>query len=289
MYTDKWLHQSHVCLDKIFKARKRQFKLPPLCTRRMSGYKSIFDDAAKEYEKEQNKLALFNSFRARKDVYAFIENGDEPPVQEYVNKAKQINTPLYYEYVGVLSERKQVGYDGFPNKHAQYTDLDSRHIMMLTLAFTNIKEPINTVLEIGGGYANMVYLNKHKPISMWTIVDLPFVSELQRWCAKEYGLDTQKYRILNTNEYETLETKAFDLVIGTHSLSELSFQSFLEYFTQSIQYSKYLLYSHQRDFPDKNLIQYKRDIINSVFDLIAEEITDEGRVYHCVYKNRLVK
>jgi hypothetical protein len=80
-----------------------------------------------------------------------------------------------------------------------------------------------TIVEIGGGYGNWVYLNRAKDFDTWVTIDLPHVSELQKWYLSETGVNMDRWKAVWAYDYAEVESLNVGLVIGAHSLSELSF------------------------------------------------------------------
>ena len=78
--------------------------------------------------------------------------------------------------------------------------------------------------------------------------------------------------------------KSFDLVIGTHSLSEFSFDVFYSYFTNIIVKSKYLFYCYHNTRPSPELIQTKLHIIQTKFKLVKSVLSENGNVTNSLYE-----
>ena len=240
----------------------------------MEGFKPIFDNASvafDNYIKEHGEEELFSSFRLHPEIYGFIHNGDNPPDVEAVKIAMTISPDLYNLYVSRNKHKKVLGYGNLTVRFSSYDNLDSRHIMMNAILWNTVKEPINRVVEVGGGFGNWRRLNPD--IKHWTIVDLPFVCKLQDWYLKEHGL---------TCEREV--PKEIDLVIGTHSLSELSWDTFEKYFYDIVMRSKYFFYSYHLFSTGEELVQRKIALIEKYFDLVVYIPSEDGNCANCVYK-----
>lgn len=253
----------------------------------MDGYSHIFNSAEKAFEQIQNNYSnQLKNFHNEKALFGFIDNGDEAPDEEALSIANSINPSLVNRYLSILQKRKVIGYpDSYQMKYPNCNHLDSRHIMMLTILFSNIPEDIQSVIEIGGGYGNMFYLqNQIGNFNKWKIIDLPHLGLLQDWCCKELEIDTTKYEIISAYNYESQKA---DLVIGTHSLSEFSLQIFQDYFDKIIQYSKYLFISYHKRLPDIHLIQTKINMIHSKFELLCSFDSEQGNVANSLYRLKL--
>ena len=245
----------------------------------------MFNRSINKFKDVTDKIQLFRSFRSQRDIYGFTENMDFPPDKEAVSIAQNMNLTMYNEYLQVLSGRKAVGYDGSASVHAEYNNLDSRHIMMSVFLYTKLPEPVSTIVEIGGGYGNWFLLNRSKPFTSWTTIDLPHVLELQKWYLAETGVDTNRWATVSAYEYSE-STGPIDLVIGTHSLSEFSLSIFQEYFQKILMHTKYLLYCHHNTMPGPGLLAAKEHMINSHFILINSFISENGSVRNCLYKRK---
>lgn len=249
----------------------------------MDGYSRVFDHAIDTYKSIDEKEELFKSFRTNHVVYGFIDNGDTPPDMEADTIARKLNMELYRTYKDVLRFRKQIGYGNSTPLYGDYNNLDSRHVMMFVVLFSNIKETINTVVEIGGGFGNWLTLNQHIP--KWTIIDLPHVGDLQRWALTQQDVDPSKYELISAFKYDewAFNTDQHDLVIGSHSLSEFSLEIFAEYFEKVISKAKYFFYAYHNTRPTPQLINAKRVMINTKFDLVVNVPSEGGNVSNCLF------
>ena len=72
----------------------------------MEGYSHVFNKSIEKFKGVTDLESLFSSFRSQRDIYGFTENMDFPPDEEAVRLAKQINLPLYNDYVKLLDGRK---------------------------------------------------------------------------------------------------------------------------------------------------------------------------------------
>jgi hypothetical protein len=244
----------------------------------MDGYSLVFDKAIKTYENVEDKQKLFKEFRTNFLIYGFIDNGDRPPDIEADTIARITNPKLYSEYRDFIRLRKSIGYST-PPKH-EYSNLDSRHLMMFVILFTNIKDTINTVVEIGGGFGNWRTCNQDIP--SWTIIDLPHVGQLQKWFLDEQLVES--YNIISAFDYESWACdKTFDLVIGTHSLSEFSLEIFTNYFEKVVKKSKYFFYAYHNTKPTPELINAKLEMIRGSFNEIVNVQSENGNVSNCLF------
>ena len=184
----------------------------------------------------------------------------------------------------MLSTRTKVGYTNLSSVHADYSNLDSRHIMMSVLLFSNLKQPLDSIIEIGGGFGNWLFLNQNQSFNTWTIIDLPHVLQLQKWYLDKQNIDSKKYNQLSA--FDDTDWKTGDLVIGSHSLSEFSFDIFYNYFEKIISKSRYLFYCYHNTMPSPQLINTKLSVINTKFNLMFNVQSENGNVSNCLFINK---
>jgi len=251
-----------------------------------NGYSDVFDIAIKHFNEYKDKITLLKSFRSHYTIYGFTENGDNPPDEEAISISKEINNDMYNEYLDLLKGRAIVGYEGSTLNYANYNNLDSRHIMMSILLFSSLCKPLKTIVEVGGGYGNWLYLNRTKKFNKWIIIDLPHVSELQKYYLTNTHVNLDNVQFVSAFNYEQVESEDIDLVIGAHSLSEVSFDIFTDYFKRVISKSNYFLYCYHKFKPSLKLIDAKIKMINTQFILANSIMSENGNVENCLYINR---
>jgi hypothetical protein len=249
----------------------------------MTDYSYIFSHSEQLFNNYNNKEELFTNFRNVKDIFGFIDNGDEPPYEEAIIKAKEIDENTYNKYIDSIKDRRLLGYGNSIPKY-KYQHLDASHIMMSIIIFTKVNEPIKNIVEIGGGYANKLYLNRWQNFDKWYIIDLPHLCKLQEWCLKNHNISIDKYEILSAYDKTKWPSTNVDVVIGAHSLSEISMKNFIEYMECVIINSKYLLYSHNINCPSRELIDAKNNYIHTYFQKIYEIYTENNCVRTALYK-----
>ena len=252
----------------------------------MNGYKHVFDRSIAVFQDvSQSMLPRFQAFRSEKDLYGFIDNGDAPPDREADSIAKHTNLRLYESYRTVLSTRVKLGYANSSSTYSEYTNLDSRHIMMSVLLFSHLQEPVSSIVEIGGGFGNWLTLNRNQSFKKWTLIDLPPLCLLQNWFLEQQSIPKTLYETVSAFEYTDWASKqsSFDLVIGSHSVSELSFDIFYQYFMNVISKSKYFFYCYHNTRPTPELIQTKLQIIQTKFKSIVNVLSEQGTVTNSLY------
>lgn len=253
----------------------------------ITDFNGVFNNAAHLYQgSEENKKLLWESFRSQREIYGFIDNGDFPPDEIAVSIAKRTNGNLYGKYIKQNEKKRILGYKNCSQIHARYTNLDSRHIMMSVLMFSWLKEKVETVVEIGGGFGNWLRLNEFQIFKKWSIIDIPHVGELQKWYLKEENIDENRYALVSAFDFEKWndEFESHDLIIGSHSLSEFSLSIFEEYFNKVILKSKYLFFCYHVWASDS--IVKKIEIIEKNFVLVDSALSENDVVANSLYRNK---
>jgi hypothetical protein len=256
----------------------------------MEGYTNVFKNSFlnfNEYIKNNDLLALLQNFRICRQIYGFIDNGDNEPDKEAIEIAQKINSNLYNTYYENCYNKKILGYGNYTPVNGKFNNLDSRHIMMSIILFENIKEDINDILEIGGGFGGWLRLNNNiQNFNKWHIVDLPHLNILQEWYLTENNIPLTKYKLYKNTDYNELLDINYELVIGAHSLSEFSIEIFTEYYNKLIKKAKYLFYAYHKYLPSIELINTKLNIINNDFILITNVNSENDKVNNCLYINK---
>lgn len=256
----------------------------------MNSYKHIFDDSIVKFNnflKNGNISVLFNNFRFSNDIYGFIDNGDKPSDEEAVSIAKSIDNNLFEEYCKYITNKKIIGYGDYFPVYGKFSQLDSRHVMMSIILFSNIKNPISNILEIGGGYGGWLHINNEiQKFKKWYILDLQHLSILQEWYLSNQNINKDKYELFINQNYDKLLNIEFDLVIGSHSLSEFSMEIFNEYMEKLVKNTKYFFYAYHKYLPNINLINSKNEIIEKHFDLIINVDSENKNVANSLYLNK---
>ena len=250
----------------------------------MNGFKYIFDDAEEVYKHSEKKM---ENFRYNRSVYGFCINEgglDEQSIQY----AKQVNQSLCEKFIE--RSKSVLGYKDNEEKYLPIDDLDSKHILHLTFLFNHKKKRYNRIVEIGGGFGNMARLcfgiiTYHN----WDIIDIPHMSELQKYYLENEIQDISKFQFVSAYSNANYKETPIDLVIGTHSVSEFSWDIFLNYFENVIQYSEYFYMGYQKYSPSPELIQNKVNYILTngfVVEKNYEYVERTGaNVGYTLYKN----
>ena len=249
----------------------------------MDGFKGHFIDKEKYYSDDFD----FSNFRERKDVYSFLL-GEGPIDWTSFSQAYHQDRKLFSKYIGV--SKSNYGY-GDKIKWQHIDNLDCKHIFFSTFIFSYCKD-VKQIVEIGGGYGNLYRLN-HSVIDFdkWTIIDLPFVSDLQKWYISHEIKDLRRINFLSAYDYSSIIQEIFDLCIGSHSISELAWDDFLAYYDSIIKNSKYFFYAGHSWNCGSELLQKKLDLIIGDFDLIKnwnESFIDSYENYE-LYNNLYVR
>jgi hypothetical protein len=217
----------------------------------MSGYKSIFTNAEQAYN---NSTKSLEDFKYNRKVYGFCIN-EELADDHSLGLSREINAELTEQFM--KQPKGLTGFKGHEDKYTPIDDIDGKHILQLTFLF-NTKRSYNHIVEIGGGYGNMARLcNNIVQYTQWDIIDIPHMSEIQEFYLKNEIKDVSKFRFLSAYSNVEYSKAPIDLVIATHSLSELAIDDFCNYFNNVIKYSKFIFYGFNVSCPSPALIQTK--------------------------------
>jgi len=252
------------------------------------GYKKIFD-TSEEWSKKVDLKKEFEVFREGSAVYHFLGGNNSPHLRyedkEAIGKAMKVNYHLYQSFR--KQGKSQLGYI---NKRP-IDAVESRHMMMMTLLFSSTGLKHKHVVEIGGGFGNWTRLAQDiVDFDKWTIIDLPFVSELQKWfLEKELEEDSyQKVDFVTTESFPDWKKdfEGADVVIGAHSLNEFALEDFEEYFESVVKKCEFFFYATPVDGPSLELVEKKNKIISDFFKNEDYLLTEDERVYNIVYKRK---
>jgi len=250
----------------------------------MEGYKNIFDDAENKYKITGSK---FDDFRYARDIYGFCINGGDIDNQA-LSYADTVNKNLCNLFL--QQQKSLIGYKDHENEYIKIDDLDSKHIFILTYLFDGTDLSFNRIVEIGGGFGNMSRLsNNIVKYDNWDILDLPHMLELQKFYLENEIKDISKINFINAHD-KIIYKDNIDLVIGTHSVSEFSWDIFLNYFSSIIKKSRYFYMGYNKYCPDPILISNKVDyILNNGFKIIKNfdytEMPHGANVSYTLFKN----
>tara|TARA_B110000438_G_scaffold101606_1_gene100496 strand:+ start:276 stop:1109 length:834 start_codon:yes stop_codon:yes gene_type:complete len=256
-----------------------------------------------KYSKYESDSGNEEGFANYEDIYSKAEinfsDFRSNPIFQFVTHNGQLDfaalTTAYEQDELLLSKyldmpKSDLGYS--KNLKYKFLDrLDSRHIMMSTI-IASFKRDFNTIVEIGGGFGNWYRLNRTiMKFKEWYIIDLPFVLDLQKWYLKN---ENNKIDMLSfISAYETNYIKSnlgnkqnIDLVIGAHSLSEMSMKDFNFYFNNIVKKSSYFFYAgHFFNF-GYGLAKKKLKLISKNFSLIKSVESEKGSAINNLYINK---
>jgi len=156
----------------------------------------------------------------------------------------------------------------------------------------------HSILEIGGGYgglASLILSDEKIKLEKYTIIDLPFVSNLQEYYLTGNGFsDIKRNRIdgkVNLIDTDNLcetenEIFEFDILIATHSLSELDPELINYYISKYFKRAKYIFISMQINFHinDADLNWVIKKIKSLGFDVKDYHLTEGGNVYNGLFE-----
>lgn len=243
----------------------------------LEGFTPIFDDCRNKEKQD------FDSFRSDPAFYflAPFRNQVSEPDTEALEIAKEQDEELFHKYMGL--SKPKLGYADL--EFCQVDTVDCRHIMMSTLIFKHLKD-VKSVVEIGGGFGNWARINLQlQDIDNWSIVDLDFVLELQKWFLQN-SLDEDLYSKVSFIEAgNEISNEEIDLVIGAHSLSEISLDLFIGYLP-TLKKAKYLFYARHKGMPSVELSNKKLDTLLTMFDIIENVESEGGHVNNYLMKRK---
>ncbi len=157
----------------------------------------------------------------------------------------------------------------------------------LNYNFSNIN-----IVEIGGGYGNCIRLiNNIIYYKKYTIIDLPYMLELQKYFLKNEINNIENIEFINgLNNLYDYSKMNINLVIATHSLSELDYSKFIYYMNNVVNKSLYFYYGYNKNCPSKKLIDKKLEyILNNNYIIInSYEYTEKtsAEVKYILFKNK---
>jgi hypothetical protein len=251
----------------------------------MDGFKSYFDAAELEYAANTSQL---EKFRYARNMYGFCinEGGKDDQALMY---AKNIDETLFNKFI--IQSKSMIGYKDNESKYLPIDDLDSKHICQLTFLLKDNILKYDRIVEIGGGFGNMARLtNKIITYNNWDIIDIPHMLELQKYYLEHEIKDISHINFINGYSELDYTNVSIDLVIGTHSISEFSWDIFYKYFHSVIINSKYLYIGYNKNCPSSEIINRKIDYIhNNSFVLEKKfDYTEQphgANVSYSLYKN----
>jgi hypothetical protein len=104
---------------------------------------------------------------------------------------------------------------------------------------------------------------------------------------KEVGpLADLKVELVDSERYEEWKRNGYgaaDLVIGSHSLSELDWNTFKEYFDNVVSKAPVFFYATQRTRPSPELVNRKLELIRQRFSEERHFATENGQVANVLF------
>lgn len=256
----------------------------------MKSFSSVFDECKNEASKYNLETEIFPSFRDNPGPYRFLTavkdqywKKDEEALEIAVTQDREL-TAQY------LSKTKpNVGYSS-TEKYVKLDTIDSRHIMMNAFIFSHIGKSVENVVEIGAGFGNWIRLNENIiDFKTWTMVDIGFVSQLQKWYTDQTLSNKDLARFVSFDDHELfdqwIETLSpIDLTIGSHSLSEISIEIFNLYLEKILSKTRYLFYATHKYQPSKALINTKLELLNQKFNIVKQVENQYGKCLNILYE-----
>lgn len=251
------------------------------------GYASVF--AACEAQSTASDHYRFRDSPAFHFLVA-VGSQREGPDYEALGRAASFDVDLCARYM--KRPKSALGYAS-QQDYRKWDAIDSRHIMMSTFIFCTKDWPAGIrIVEIGGGFGNWVRLN-HSVIDYahWTIIDLTFVSRLQHWYLEyEIGpLADINVELVDSEGYDRWKRsvdRGVDLVIGAHSLSELDWNTFCDYFENVVCKAPALFYATHRSRPSTELVEKKLNFIAQRFKEDRHFLSENGQVANILFRSK---
>jgi hypothetical protein len=255
------------------------------------GFRKIFNESILNYETHGHYLDNFHDKKNNPMLYSFcLNNGKIDELS--LRYAKNVNEELCLKFTN-QKKKGLTGYKGIESQYEEIDDLDSKHILMLTLLFDNNID-FKNIVEIGGGCGNCIRLSQDIIYyDNWKIIDIPHMLDLQRYFLKNEIGDISKIEFIDgTKNNYNFSKNEIDLVFATHSLSELDWTTFINYMENIVIHSKYLFLGYNKKCPSPELIINKLKYIqNSHFIKVNnfDYIEKTGaNVSYTLFKNTLL-
>lgn len=246
----------------------------------INGFDHVFEESA------QAKKLDYSFFRLDPAFHFLTGVGDQINAVdgEALKIAAEKNVNLFLKYLAV--EKPLLGYGSGSLAFHPLDKVDCRHIMMSTVIFSHLKGKIPNIVEIGGGFGNWARLNLPViDLDSWTIIDLPFVQDLQKWYLLN-AIDKNYFWKLNFQNANSDYNLTPNLIIATHSLSEISWAKFIEY-GKLLDSTEHLFYSYHKDYPSSDLTKLKMAYLSQKFDIVDEVFSEQGTVRNLLMKSKV--
>lgn len=256
----------------------------------MKSFDSIFEESKQEASNLNLEKDVFPSFRDLPGPYKFLtavktqyQNKDEEALR-IASSQDPILTDLYLK-----KSKPLTGYSS-PDKYVALDTIDSRHIMMSTIIFSHLGRSIDNVVEIGAGFGNWIRLNEDIiDFKSWTMIDMDFVSQLQKWYVDQTVSKKDLANFVSVdrdNQFNNWNNnvKNVDLIIGSHSLSEFSLNTFNFYYDNILPKTRYLFYATHKYQPSKPLVSTKLDMLSKKFNIIKQVENQTGKCLNILYE-----
>lgn len=239
----------------------------------MRSYREVFDTGEQVAANLGDRYkSVLPEWRQHPELFHFIMANDNLLASDY--NALALSTGVSSEFTEMLL------YRGASGSRETIDGVECRHILMMTYLQSQLGRNWGNVVEIGGGYGNCVRLVTGLiQYYNWTIVDLPYILELQKWFLKSEKIST------NRIHFHKAAPESADLVIGSHSLSEFDEETFDSYF-EFVSKAKWFFYVSHNSSPSIDLLEYKIQQINKKFVLASSMIYEWGASTMRLYKNR---
>jgi len=256
----------------------------------MKSFNSVFEDCRNEASKYNLETEIFPSFRDKPGPYRFLTAVKDQywkKDEEALNIAVAQNKELTAQYLSKI--KPDTGY----SSREQYVELDTidcRHVMMNAFIFSHIGKSVGNVVEVGAGFGNWIRLNENiVDFKTWTMVDIGFVSQLQKWYTDQTLSNKHLARFVSFDDRDSFNQwveslNPIDLTIGSHSLSEISIDIFNLYLEKILPKTRYLFYATHKYQPSKALINSKLELLSQKFNIVKQVENQHGKCLNILYE-----
>lgn len=258
----------------------------------MKSFEDIFEKSKQEALSLNLENTVFPSFRDNPGPYRFLTAIKE----QYWNKdnealaiAESQSKELFEAYIS--KSKPLVGYSS-EEKYVPIDTVDSRHIMMNTIIFSHLGKKLDNIVEIGAGFGNWIRLNENIiDFKSWTMIDIGFVSRLQKWYIDQTVSKKELAQFISIDQTEDaiffkdwVSTAKIDLIIGSHSLSEISLEMFKTYYETILPKTQYFFYATHKSQPSKSLVLTKLSMLSDMFNIVKEVENQNGKCINILYE-----
>lgn len=257
----------------------------------LNGFSDIFSTQAIKFNfiiQNTNLTHILKTFRIQTQIFGELDNSDMLPDQNAILISDKLDSRLLSKYIAHNIKQNIVGYNTEP-LYAKLSNIDTKFIMLSIILFSQLPENnFDTIIEIGGGFGNMLRLNYQiQNFKTWNIIDYLHMNLLQEYYLSTQNVPKNKYILTTNNKNMDFSNKKIDLIISIFNLSEYSINDFLFYYENIIKNAKYFFFVFNKNIPSLQLNNAKNIIISHDFNLLSNIGTDDNYMCYYLYINKL--